>query len=83
MGKKYCEEMRKCWLPAFSPFPAVLAKGFFFRVIKSLDCVVMSYAPFTEQYGSYGTVLTNYQMKNFRLVQIETNCKQHFKVHLK
>ena len=27
-------------LPVFSPFPTVFSKGFFHRVIKSLDCVV-------------------------------------------
>ena len=27
--------------------------------------------------------LTHYQMTKFRLVQIETNCTQHFKLHLK
>ena len=31
---------RKCWLPAFSPFPTMFSKAFFFRVVKSLDCVV-------------------------------------------
>ena len=30
---------RKCWLPAFSPFPAMFSEGFLLRVIKSLDCV--------------------------------------------
>ena len=28
---------RKCWLPAFSSFPSMFSKGFFFRVIKSRD----------------------------------------------
>ena len=27
--------------------------------------------------------VTHYQMTNFRPVQIERNCRQHFKVHLK
>ena len=31
---------RKCWLPAFSPFPTMFLTGFFFRVVKSRDCVV-------------------------------------------
>ena len=26
----------KCWLPAFSPFPAMFSKGFFFSVFKNL-----------------------------------------------
>ena len=33
---------RKCWLPAFSSFPTVFSKAFFFRVFKSRDCVVKS-----------------------------------------
>ena len=24
---------KKCWLPAFSPFPTMFSKGFFFRII--------------------------------------------------
>ena len=37
-----CGKRRKCWLPAFSPFPTVFSKGFFLWGIKSRDCVVMS-----------------------------------------
>ena len=33
---------RKCWLPAFSTFPTMFSKAFFFRVVKSQDCVVNS-----------------------------------------
>ena len=38
-SRKHCG---KCWLPAFSPFPAVFSKALFFMVIKSWDCVVNS-----------------------------------------
>ena len=34
MGKE------KCSLPAFSPFPHNVIKGFFLRIIKSSDCVI-------------------------------------------
>ena len=34
--------VRKCWLPAFSPFPTLFSKGCFLRVVKSRDCVVKS-----------------------------------------
>ena len=37
------EKRRKCWLPAFSPFPAMFSKAFSFRVVKSPDCVVKIY----------------------------------------
>ena len=40
-GRKHCGKMRSCWLPAFSPFPTMFSKGFFLRVVKSRDCVVM------------------------------------------
>ena len=33
---------RKCWLPAFSPFPTMFSKGYLYRVIKSQDCGVKS-----------------------------------------
>ena len=31
---------------AFLPFPTMLSKGFFFKVVKSQDCVVKAYANF-------------------------------------
>ena len=37
-GRKHCGKCRKCWLPAFSPFPTVFSKGFCLKVIKSRDC---------------------------------------------
>ena len=39
---------RKCWLPAFSPFPTMFSNGFFYKVVKSRDGVVKSY-PITTQ----------------------------------
>ena len=33
---------RKCWLPAFSPFPTMFSTVFFLMVVKSQDCVVKS-----------------------------------------
>ena len=32
----------KCWLPAFSPFPTMFSKSFFYRVVESWDCIVKS-----------------------------------------
>ena len=29
--EKHCGKRRKCWLPAFSPFPTMFSKGFFFQ----------------------------------------------------
>ena len=31
-GRKHSGKRRKCWLPAFSPFPTMFSKGFFFKV---------------------------------------------------
>ena len=39
-GRKHSGKRRKCWLPAFSPFPTMFSKDFFFRVVKSQDCLV-------------------------------------------
>ena len=41
-GRKHCGKRRKCWLPAFSPFSTIFSNGYFFRVVKSRDCVVKS-----------------------------------------
>ena len=29
LGRKHCGKGRKCWLPAFSPFPTMFSKGIF------------------------------------------------------
>ena len=34
------EKRRKCWLPAFSPFPIMFLKYLFHRVLESQECVV-------------------------------------------
>ena len=39
---KHFGKRRKCWLPAFSPFPTMFSKGFLYRFLKSHDCVVKS-----------------------------------------
>ena len=38
--EKHCGKRRKCWLPAFSPFPNMFSKAYFLRVVTSRDCVV-------------------------------------------
>ena len=41
----------KCWLPAFSCFSTMFSKGFWYRVLKSHDCVVKKQSgfwPFTK-----------------------------------
>ena len=40
---KHCGKRRKCWLPAFSPFPTMFSKAVFSRGVKSRDCVVKGY----------------------------------------
>ena len=43
MSRKHSGKRRKYWLPAFSSFPTIFLKGFFFRVLKSWDCLVKGY----------------------------------------
>ena len=41
-GRKHCGKRRKCWLPAFSPFPMMFSKDLFLRVVKSPYGIVKS-----------------------------------------
>ena len=41
-GRKHCGKRRKCWLPAFSPFPTMFSKGIFLKAVKSRNCFVLS-----------------------------------------
>ena len=47
-GRKLCGKRRKCWLPAFSPFPTMFSTAFFLRVVRSQDCVVKKKRPFAN-----------------------------------
>ena len=39
-SSKQCgEKRRKCWLPAFSPFPTMFSEAFFSSDVKSRNCV--------------------------------------------
>ena len=40
-SRKHCGKRRKCWLPAFSPFPTMFSLAFFSTEVKSWDCVVI------------------------------------------
>ena len=42
------KKRRKCWLPAFFPFPTIFSKGLFLKVFKSQDCVVKSKSAGTD-----------------------------------
>ena len=53
---------RKCWLPAFSPFPSMFSKGLLLRVVKSPNCAVKGYT-WTGLYF-FGTRLIKYQVTN-------------------
>ena len=37
---KQCRKRRKCWSPAFSPFPTMFSKVFYLRVVKTRNCLV-------------------------------------------
>ena len=40
---KHSGKRRKCWWPAFSPFPVMFSKSFMYWIVKSSDCVIKSY----------------------------------------
>ena len=56
---EHCGKRRKCWLPAFSPFPTMFSKGFSIGVVKSRDCLIK------------GLVFTRRQ--NFGLDHVDSN----------
>ena len=39
-GRKRCGKRRKCWLPAFCPFPTVFSQACFLKFVKSQQCTV-------------------------------------------
>ena len=41
-GRKHLGKRRKCWLPAFSPFPTIFPKAFSFKEITSQNFMVKS-----------------------------------------
>ena len=41
-SRKHCGKRRKCWLPAFPPFPTMFSNGLSLKVVKSQDWVVES-----------------------------------------
>ena len=67
-GRKHCEKGRKCWSPAFSSFPAMFSRAFYFRVVRNCDCVVKSLA-----FTTNSRVLTTLKQRAF-----ENNGNHHF-----
>ena len=45
MVRKHCGKRRKCWLPAFSPFPAMFSKGFYFSWLLKVRSVWLRVKP--------------------------------------
>ena len=43
---------KKCWLPAFPPFPTMDSKALLFKVVTSRDCVVKESSPFSPEHIS-------------------------------
>ena len=64
----------KCWLPAFSSFPTVFSKAFFFSIVKSWDCVVKNLGPQYPEHSSYFTVyLQIFCFKNVYSIQMKSD----------
>ena len=68
--RKHCGKRRKCWLPAFSPFPTMFSKAFPFGVVKSrglcgkgLDNKVWTFSSRKShnsfRYGKMGEILSH------------------------
>ena len=62
--RKPCGKRRKCWLPAFSPFPTMFSEGYFFRVVKSRECVVKSLFPF-QSFTTQSCLLMTLRWRSF------------------
>ena len=67
-SQMHCEKWKKCWLPAFSPFPTLSSKGFLLIVSKSPDWMVKSLI----------SDLTLSQPTYFRLPQTGRVCRGQF-----
>ena len=55
-GRKYCGKRRKCWLPAFSPFPTMFSKALFYRMVKTRDGVERCYV-LLDKWDVFGNVV--------------------------
>ena len=55
--EKLVGKRTKCWLPAFTPFPAIFSKGFFPRLAKARDYVVIGKCIMVLQYRSIKEVV--------------------------
>ena len=51
-GTKHFGKGRKCWLPAFSPFPTIFLTGSLCRGIKSRYCVLPAFLPFPRMFSN-------------------------------
>ena len=89
-GKKHVQKCRKCCLLVFSPFPTVLFKHYFTRVIKSqdydlnLECALIKKKLLTP-YCILKSILMTYRFNpfaktNFRVFQTERVCRQQFQI---
>ena len=64
MNRKHWKRS-KYWIPAFSPFPSSFSNAFFFRVIKSVDCLVKS-IPITRRQILDSSKLKEFADDNFK-----------------
>ena len=78
---KHCGKRRKCWLPAFSPFPAM------FSILSKREIIVLAifFLSSANVFNfrksnslSFDKDLTLSQTTNFRLFQTERVCRRQF-----
>ena len=75
---KHCGKRRKCWKPAFSPFPTV------FSTLEQSKIIILTmfnlssanaFTMVTSKSLSFGKGLSHYQTTDFRLFQTERVCR--------
>ena len=85
---KHCGKRRKCWKPAFSPFPTMFSTQSKTKIIIWASFILLSANTFnvvTSKILSFGKELTDHgltlsQATNFRLFQTERVCRQQLQI---
>ena len=76
MDRNHFGKRRKCWLPAFSPFPKMFSKTFFLGVVKSRDCVVKRLDGITFDNRLAKTSYFDLDEKTLLKLKLQTVCQR-------
>ena len=82
-SKKHCWKRRKCWLPAFSPFPAMFSKSLFLRSLKVATVWYrVNPKPYKKNFPMYLTMIKSvYKKDQLFLISIFSSSHSVFKWH--